>query len=87
MSHTYGIIFFLLWCISGYTIKTMKIADYLKEHNLTDAEFARKIGVTRAMVGRYRKGTAIPEIVTALRIEKATGKEVRAVDLIGIEEV
>jgi transcriptional regulator with XRE-family HTH domain len=59
----------------------MKINQYLELHKLTDAEFARRISVTRAMVGRYRKGQR-PSPSMAARIETITDGEVRAMTLI-----
>jgi transcriptional regulator with XRE-family HTH domain len=38
----------------------MKLSAYLDSYDLTDAEFARAIGVGRQVVQRYRHGSRIP---------------------------
>lgn len=38
----------------------MKLAQFLYQHDLTDAEFAALIGVSRSLISRYRGGSRIP---------------------------
>lgn len=61
----------------------MKLADYMKAHDLSRAEFAERIGVTPETVRRYM----IDRIPTPKIMEKialATGCQVTANDFFGI---
>lgn len=50
----------------------MKLAQFLYQHDLTDAEFAALIGVSRSLISRYRGGSRIPGKAVMLRIYRAT---------------
>ncbi len=63
----------------------MKLADYLTDNSLSDAAFARAIGVERQAVGRYKSGERFPERPILLKIFDATGGQVTANDFAGIE--
>ena len=63
----------------------MKLAKYLEDRNLTDAAFARAIGVERQAIGRYKSGDRFPEKPILLRIFEETGGLVTANDFAGIE--
>lgn len=60
----------------------MLLSDYLAENELSDAAFARLIGVERQTVGRYQTGDRFPERDILLRIFKATSGKVTANDFI-----
>ncbi|TXH32081.1 MAG: XRE family transcriptional regulator [Rhodospirillaceae bacterium] len=62
----------------------MKLATYLENEKLTDAAFARLIGVERQAVGRYKLGERFPEKPILLKIYEATGGQVTANDFAGI---
>jgi len=64
----------------------MTLADYLKDQKLTDAAFARAIGVERQAVGRYRSGVRFPEKPILQKIYEATNGAVTANDFAGIHE-
>ena len=49
-----------------------KLAQYLTDRKITQAEFAARIGVTQAMVSRLAKGKAQPSPDVAVRIERET---------------
>ena len=53
----------------------MDIASYLKEQNLTQQQFAAKIGVTQGRVSHWVKGATVPAERCAA-IEQATGGRV-----------
>ena len=53
----------------------MKLADFLKEHNLTDTAFARTVGVSSEAIRRYRDGR-VPTPFVMEKIIKATAKRV-----------
>ena len=55
-----------------------KLAQYLKETETRQADFAELIGVQQGTVSRLAKGSLIPQIPLALRVERATNM---AVDL------
>jgi transcriptional regulator with XRE-family HTH domain len=58
----------------------MKLATYLESSELSDAAFARLIGVERQAVGRYKAGDRFPEKPILLKIYEATGGQVTAND-------
>ncbi len=60
----------------------MLLSDYLAENELSDAAFARLIGVERQTVGRYQTGDRFPERHILLKIFEVTGGKVTANDFI-----
>jgi len=62
----------------------MKLSSYLDIHGMTDAEFARRVNVTRHTVGRYRLGERFPHPDVLTRIHKATNGQVTANDFAGL---
>jgi transcriptional regulator with XRE-family HTH domain len=62
----------------------MKLADYLTENNISDAEFARLIGVERQAVHRYKSPKKelrrIPAEPVMKKIAEKTGNAVTAND-------
>lgn len=59
----------------------MTLAQYLKEHAISDADFAVKIGVNRSTVSRLRRDTGqLPSRDTIAAIAKATDGAVTAND-------
>lgn len=59
----------------------MKLADYLKEKDLTGAEFATRIGRSPSTVSRIARGLHAPDWPTMLAIKAATNDAVRPEDL------
>lgn len=64
----------------------MRLATYLEKRELTDAAFARLIGVERQAVGRYKVGDRFPETPILLKIYEVTDGKVTANDFAGISE-
>lgn len=60
----------------------MRLDDYLKNADITIAEFAETLGVTYETVRRYCRGEAFPRPKTLRDIEAATGGKVRAEDFL-----
>lgn len=58
----------------------MKLAEYLSEFGISQADFAAMIGLSAPSVSRLVKGTQRPNLDTILSIERATGKKVTASD-------
>jgi transcriptional regulator with XRE-family HTH domain len=54
------------------------LARYLKKHKMSDAEFARRLGVQDSTVYRWRTGKRRPDIDSANAIERATNGAVPA---------
>jgi transcriptional regulator with XRE-family HTH domain len=50
----------------------MKLAAYLAEHNITDADFGALIGVTRQAIHRYKTGERVPEWPVLAKIKEIT---------------
>lgn len=50
----------------------MRLTEYLQQHDLSDAEFADEIGVTRMQVWRYRNAVAIPKPGMMAKIAQRT---------------
>jgi len=53
-----------------------KLAEYLKAHSMTQAQFALKVGLTQGYIARLCRHGAVPKLETASRIERATDGEV-----------
>lgn len=67
----------------------MRLTDYLREHKLTHAGFAAKIGATQAAVTRYVNGRRKPSLAKLILIERVTDGAVRVADFAsatGLEE-
>lgn len=64
------------------THSSMKLADYLSEHAITDGDFADRIGVDRSSVSRLRRGITRPDWPTIERIIAATNGAVTANDFL-----
>ena len=60
----------------------MTLKEYLEKNRIKQADFAEITGLKQAMISLYINGQRRPSPETALKIEKATGGEVKAVDLI-----
>lgn len=54
----------------------MTLSEYMEEHELTDAKFAKLIGKTRAHVGHLRTGVRKPSVPLAIKIEQKTKGDV-----------
>lgn len=60
----------------------MKLSDYMRDHNLTDAALAERIGRHRVSVTRYRNGRVRPDWDAMMAIEAATNGAVTPNDFI-----
>ncbi|MFG1376130.1 helix-turn-helix domain-containing protein [Xanthobacter autotrophicus] len=58
----------------------MDIATWLSQNDVSEAEFAVRIGVTRQSIWRYRSGERVPRPGVIARIREATGGQVTAND-------
>lgn len=54
------------------------LSIWLRAKDITDADFARRIGVSRSTVGRYTRGERYPDPPTLLRIRRETAGGVTA---------
>jgi transcriptional regulator with XRE-family HTH domain len=55
-----------------------KLAQYLKSNNVSAAHLAAQVGVTRQYIWALAKGTSLPRVDVAFRIEDATNGAVPA---------
>ncbi len=62
----------------------MKLASWLDINRLSDAEFARRVGVPRQTIGRYKLGERFPKPNLLNKIYKATEGQVTANDFAGM---
>jgi transcriptional regulator with XRE-family HTH domain len=60
----------------------MRLADFLADREMSQAEFAKRIGATQASVSRYADGSRMPRREHLARIRKVTGGAVRADDFL-----
>ena len=60
----------------------MKLAAYLSEHNISEADFAAQIGVARETVNKLKNGQLWLSSETAERIVRATGGSVTPNDFL-----
>jgi transcriptional regulator with XRE-family HTH domain len=62
----------------------MKLADYLAQANLTQAQFAELVSGTQPEIARYAAGKRKPREKMMREIFKATGGKVTANDFYGL---
>ena len=62
----------------------MKITDWLTKNDISDADFAARIGVSRQALWRYKSGERIPRPNILQRIQGQTGGEVQPADFFGM---
>tara|TARA_R100001509_G_scaffold160788_1_gene129038 strand:+ start:253 stop:534 length:282 start_codon:yes stop_codon:yes gene_type:complete len=58
----------------------VQLYKYLIHHNISQSEFADKIGVSQPTLSRYVNGDTLPSVVIGARIEAATSGEVACGD-------
>jgi len=58
----------------------VQLYKYLILKNISQSQFADKIGVSQPTLSRYYNGDTLPSVVIGARIEKATGGEVACSD-------
>jgi len=58
----------------------MKLKDFLEKEGISNAEFAKRIGVSKMTISRYVRGEAIPKPDIMRRIVKDTKNKVTAND-------
>jgi transcriptional regulator with XRE-family HTH domain len=58
------------------------LAAWLKDQDISDAEFGGRIGCDRGSVGRYARGERFPTPATLVRIREETGGLVNADDML-----
>ena len=58
----------------------MQLYKYLIHHNISQSEFADKIGVSQPTLSRYVNGDTLPSVVIGARIEAATSGKVACGD-------
>ena len=64
----------------------MMLSDYLRENNLTLAEFAERVSVVHTTVMRWANGTLFPSAAAMRRIHAATDGQVTANDLLAAQQ-
>jgi transcriptional regulator with XRE-family HTH domain len=62
----------------------MRLQDYLSEHGVTRAEFARRLGVKHISVTRYVSEGRVPEPSVMEKIIEVTDGKVTANDFFGL---
>ena len=58
----------------------MKLKDYLAKKRISQADFAKKLGIKQQSISRYLQGLP-PKRIIAYKIVNLTGGEVRLMDL------
>lgn len=51
----------------------MRLSEYLQSHDISKAEFGRRVGKSRVTVFRWCELSRVPEISVLLEIKKVTG--------------
>lgn len=64
----------------------MQLAQYLETRKITDAEFAKTLGVAQSTVLRLKRGERRPSLELAQRIAEVTAGEVQPSDFFTIPE-
>lgn len=61
----------------------MQITDWLTKNDISDADFAARVGVSRQALWRYKTGDRIPRRPILERIQSETGGQVQPADFFG----
>jgi transcriptional regulator with XRE-family HTH domain len=64
----------------------MTLSEYLAANNLTQTEFAARVGVKQATIARYARGERFPRLKHLAAIQKETGGTVTADDHVRARE-
>lgn len=64
----------------------MQITDWLTKNDISDADFAARIGVSRQALHRYKSGERIPRPAILQRIQGQTGGQVQPADFFATSE-
>lgn len=64
----------------------MNLREYLTQAEISNTEFAAKVGLSRSFVGKLAAGERTAHPKTAQHISKATGGAVSVLTLLGLEE-
>ncbi len=62
------------------------LSDYMAQNNLSDADVAVALNLTRASVSRFRRRKMRPDWKTIEKIKEFTGGKVTADDFVSIED-
>ncbi len=65
----------------------MKLARYMKENRLTDADFAHMVDASEFAVGKWRRGERTPRMIFMRKILSATEGAVTPCDFLSSEAV
>jgi transcriptional regulator with XRE-family HTH domain len=60
----------------------MRLTEYLRRQKMSQAAFARKLGVAQPAVNRYCRGERVPVPELLVRIERITAGMVRVEDFV-----
>ena len=63
----------------------MQITDWLTKKDISDADFAARIGVSRQALWRYKSGERIPRPKILKRIQDETGGQVQPADFFAVQ--
>lgn len=58
------------------------LLKYMKEENIKNWQFAKKVGITQALLSRYINGGTFPSFPTIQKISEKTGIAIK--DLLGL---
>jgi plasmid maintenance system antidote protein VapI len=59
----------------------MSLHEYLAEEQISPTAWAKKVGIPQPVISRLLAGTRTVSLKTAIRIQEATGGQVRVEDL------
>lgn len=62
----------------------MRLKFWRKAQGMTQADLARRVGLSNVQISHIERGAARPSLEAAKRIEAATGGEVKATELLGL---
>ena len=58
----------------------MTIREYIEKNRMKHIEFAKKCGIQKSAFSRYVNGSRTPDVVTYLRIKKASNDKITQYD-------
>lgn len=62
----------------------MTLSEWLERHNINQADFGERVGTTGASISRIAAGTQWPSAPLMAAIERETGGEVTASDILAV---
>ena len=68
-------------------MRMRQLSKFLRESEVTQAQFAARVGLSQATVSKLASGTLSPSLQVAVRIERATGGAVCVASWVDLQDI